>query len=206
MKKYDSRYFSAFWGLKPEQIKATIIVSPNIYPQRFAKIIDEKFSPKKSIWGNLVANFKNFTYVKTPMLQSAVADLIALLPKTKCRKLVFLGAIGALSKGIKIGDVIMTDKARQIFSVKSAHEETKEKMLALRKKGILGVDFESRAFFAAAKKIKLPARAYYVVTDLPLTKPFYQKRTKVEKERIQAAVDRAVRQIYSHTNQKSSRH
>ena len=183
--------------MNPARIRTSVIISPNIFPQRFAKIVNEKVIVKKAIWCNLVANFKRFTFIKTPMLQSAVADLMALLPATRCQQIVFLGAIGALSKGVKIGDIIITDKACQIFSVKSVHEETKEKMLALRKKGLLGVDFESRVFFAAAKKIKLPARAYYVVTDLPLTKPFYQKRTKVENERIQAAVDKAVRQIYA---------
>ena len=202
MQKFDSCYFFAFWGLKPEKIKATVIVSPNIYPQRFAKIVDEKVPIKKSIWGNLAGNFKKCTFIKTPMMQSAVSDAILLLAKTKCKRIILVGAIGALPEGIKIGDVIMTNKARQIFSVKSAHEETKEKMLALRKKGVLGVDFESRAFFAAANKIKLPALAYYIITDLPLTKPFYRKRTKAENDRIQAAVARVIKQIYSEIDAK----
>jgi len=200
MQKFDSRYFFAFWGLKPEKIKATVIVSPNIYPQRFAKIVDEKVPIKKSIWGNLAGNFKKCTFIKTPMMQSAVSDAILLLAKTKCKRIILVGAIGALPEGIKIGDVIMTNKARQIFSVKSVHEETKEKMLALRKKGVLGVDFESRAFFAAVKKIKLPALAYYIITDLPLTKPFYRKRTKIENNRIQDSLGTVVQLIYSKLN------
>lgn len=197
MKKLKSHYFSAFWGMRPERIKATVIISPIIFPQQFAKVINEKAPIQKALWGNLVTNLKKCTFIKTPMLQSAVADAMALLAKTKCIEIIFLGAIGALSDRIRIGDVVVTNKSKQIHSMNSVHEETQSKMQALEKKGVVGIDFESRAFFSAAKKNGISALAYYIVTDLPLTKPFYLKRTKVENNRIQDAVVKVIRQIYS---------
>lgn len=187
------KYFKAFFALKPNAVRETVVLSPVVYPKQFEKISGEKGKHCKSILGYLVANFKNITFVKTPMTQAAVSDAVLLLSRTGCKKTVFIGAIGGLARELKIGDVVATDKAKHVYSVKSIHEETRKKMLSLRKKGVIGIDFESRAFFSAAKKAKLPATAYYVVTDLPLTKPFYIKKTKREKHKIKSALEEIIK-------------
>jgi nucleoside phosphorylase len=185
-------YFKAFFGVKPSAIRETVIICPIIYPSQFEKICGKKGKHYKSILSYLVANYKNLTFIKTPMTQSAISDIVFLLKETKCRKVIFVGAIGGLKMELKIGDTFVSKKGTDIYSVKSFHEETMEKLLSLKKKGIAGIDFETRAFFRAARKIKLPAIAYYVVTDLPLKKPFYLKTSVREKEEIKRAVQRIV--------------
>ncbi|MEE8637777.1 MAG: hypothetical protein V3T21_01900 [Candidatus Margulisiibacteriota bacterium] len=189
----NQKFFKAFFALKPGAIQETVILSPVVYPKQFERVTGEKGKHYKSILGYLVANFKNTTFVKTPMTQAAVSDAVLLLSKTGCKKTVFIGAIGGLARGLKIGDVVATNKPRHVYSVRSIHEETRKKLLYLRKKGIVGIDFESRAFFAAARKAKLAARAFYVVTDLPLTKPFYIKKTKREKHKIKFALEESIK-------------
>ena len=183
----DLKYFKAFFALNPKQIRRSVVISPIIYPKRFGA---QKVN--KSILGYLVANFKRFTFVKTPMTQSAVCDLVFLLKKTPCQEIIFIGAIGGLQKGMKIGDVVCSQEAKDIYSVNSIHEETRKKLLALRKKWVMGIDFESRAFFAAAKRAKISAYACYVVTDLPLSKPFYLPKSEKERGRIQKAMERII--------------
>jgi purine-nucleoside phosphorylase len=185
-------FFKAFFNLKPNQIKETVIISPIVYPKQFERIIGEKGKHYKSILSYLVANFKHITFIKTPMTQAAVSDAVILLEKTPCKRVVFIGAIGALQKGYKIGDIVVSKKAKDIYSVNSIHEETREKLLSLRKKGVMGIDFESRAFFSSVKKAKLSAFGYYVVTDLPLTKPFYMKKTEKEKNKIKVTLEEII--------------
>jgi purine-nucleoside phosphorylase len=182
--------FKAFWGVNPPEVRKTVIISPVIYPKQFEKMFGEGGTHFKTILSYLVANYQHITYIKTPMTQSAVYDAMALLSKTSCERVVFIGAIGGLQKNMRIGDVVASRKSRDIYSVNSIHEETRDKLEKLRKTGVLGVDFESRSFFKAARKNKLSAQAYYVVTDLPLTKPFYIERTQKEAEMIQKAINK----------------
>ncbi len=196
------KLFKAFFGMDPSSIRKTVVISPIVYPNRLGKI---KYH--RSMLGYLVANLENMTFVKTPMLQSAVSDAVVLLGKTPCKEVIFIGIMGGLAKGLKIGDTFRIDKARDIHSVSSFHEETRKKMLALRKKGAVGVDFESKAFFAAAKKSNLSATAYYVITDLPLIKPFYSKITAEEKKQIKDAISSCLSAIHDikHKDTKAQR-
>jgi len=181
-------FFKAFFALRPREVRETVILSPIVYPSRLGKV---KYI--RTVLGYLVANLKELTFIKTPMTQAAVSDAVLLLSRTKCKQVVFVGAIGGLAKGLKIGDLFRTNKAKDIHSVNSIHEETRKKMLPLRKKGVVGIDLESRAFFSSARKAGLSARAVYVVTDLPLSAPFYVKRTKRQEQRIRSALDEIIR-------------
>ncbi len=181
-------FFRAFFGVNPNSIREIVVLSPVIYPGQFEKAIGEKGKRYKSILGYLVSNFKKVTFIKTPMTQSAVSDIVLMLEETRCKSAVFVGAMGGLRKNLRIGDVVVLRKARDVYSVKSIHEEIREKLISLQKKGVQGIDFESRAFFKAAKRLKLSAVAYYVVTDLPLTKPFYERRSRREETRVQKAI------------------
>lgn len=184
----NKKYFQAFFGMGPKSIRPKVVISPIIYPQQFERLIGKKGKHYKSLLSYLVVNFADMTFIKTPMTQAAVADLVALLPQTKCREIVFVGAVAGLQKGAGIGDVYISSRARDFYSVKSIHEETNKKLKELRKKGLMGLDFESRPFFRAAKKAKLSAAACFVVTDLPFKKPFYLKKTVREKLMIQSAI------------------
>jgi purine-nucleoside phosphorylase len=67
--------------------------------------------------------------------------------------------------------------------------------LALKHKGVVGVDFESRSFFREAKKAGYKVSALYIVTDLPLKKPFYRKRSKRETLKITHAIEQIKQQL-----------
>ena len=176
--------FKAILGLDPKEVRERAVISPVIYPKEFGK----KVKARRSLLGYFVANFKEFTFIKTPMTQGAVYDAVLCLRKTRCREVVFVGAAGGLARGLKIGDQIETGRAKDIYSVNCLHEETRAKLVFLKKKGVLGIDFESRVFFKAAKEAKLKARAYLVVTDLPLSRPFYNELTAEEKGRIRGSI------------------
>ncbi|MDD5382214.1 MAG: hypothetical protein PHH60_00970 [Candidatus Margulisbacteria bacterium] len=191
--KAKKAYIKAFFGMAAEKIKQTVVISPIIYPGQFAKGVKYQ----KSVLGYLAANVGQVTFIKTPMTEAAVADLITLLPQTKCQQVIFIGAIGGLAEGLRIGDVVLTDQPKHVYSVRSIHEETGQKMRALRKQGIIGVDFEGRGFFAAAKKANLTAKAYFIVTDLPLSKPFYMKITAKDKEKIKDSVGQVIHECRS---------
>lgn len=182
------KIFKAFFGMGPSLVKETVVLSPIIYPKQLERISGQKGKHYKTILSYQVANFGRLTFIKTPMTQAAVSDLVVLLPKTPCREVIFVGAMGGLAKGLKIGDVFKTSQAKDVHSVKSLYEETTKRLISLRKKGVAGVDFESRAFFAAAKKGGLSATAYFVVTDLPLTRPFYSGTLVKEKKKIQDSI------------------
>ena len=190
-----NKYFKAFFGVAPKSIKPAVVISPIIYPKQFEKISGKKGKHYKSILGYLLANFKGMTFIKTPMTQSAVFDLVVMLCQTGAKKIIFIGAIGGIEKGLRIGDVLLLNSAREIYSVKSMHEETDEKLKSLRKKGIFGVDFETKAFFSAARRARLSAMVALVVTDLPLKKPFYLKKTKKEETEIHAAIEYIIQSV-----------
>jgi len=185
--------FKAFFAINPKQVREVVIISPIIYPKQFEKLCGRQGKHYKSILSYLVANFKEITFVKTPMTQAAVYDLVLMLKQTKCKEIVFIGAIGALQKKAKIGDLVALQNGSRLYSFASIHDETQKKLKKLKNKGIIGIDFEAKSFFKAVKKIKRKAWAYFVVTDLPLAKPFYKKKSKKEKESIQLAVQRLIK-------------
>lgn len=170
----------AFIGVKPGRVKRLVIISPILYPNQ----LKTKEKPIKSILGYLVVNSDNFTFIKAPMLQSAVKDLVIILKRTKCREVLFIGAAGGLDENFAIGDVIEIKNGRKIYSFDSILEESPIKLRSLKKKGILAIDLEVKAFFLAAKKAGLKAMARLIITDLPLTKPYYLEKSQEEREAI----------------------
>ncbi|MBU1026185.1 MAG: hypothetical protein KKA31_00475, partial [Candidatus Margulisbacteria bacterium] len=87
-------FFKAFFAVDLSQIKKKVIISPIVYPNQFERVIGQKGKHYKSTLSYLVADFKDVTFIKTPMTQAAVYDLVVLLSKTRCKEIVFLGAIG----------------------------------------------------------------------------------------------------------------
>lgn len=184
-------FFKAFLALEPKAIQFKVVISPILYPKHFSL----KVAVKKSLLGYLVANYPGFTFIKTPLTQQAVGDVVASLGGTKCREIIFVGAAGGLEPSLRIGDIIFTNKPKLIHSVNSLHEETRRNLLAWRKKGLLAIDFEAGTFFEAAKKAGLAAAAYLVITDLPLKKPFYLEKTEKEKQLIYEALGQIIKLI-----------
>ena len=116
------QYYKAFLGFGKRNVRQRVVVSPIIYPSQVEKIIGRKEKTSRSILGYLSADFGALTYIKTPQTQGAVNDLVVLLKGTACREVVFLGAIGGLARGLKIGDLVVSSQAREVKSVSSLHE------------------------------------------------------------------------------------
>jgi len=195
MSKWGEGFFRAFFSIAPKTIRKTVVISPIVYPNLVEKALSQESKQFKSILGYLVAQFKSFTFIKTPMSQAAVADLMLLLGQTKCEQVIFIGAIGALAPNFEIGDTFLTDDQADIYSFASIHDETDMKLRELKKNGVVGIDFESKIFFKQAKKLRLSAKAFYVVTDLPLIKPFYKQKNKIDKERIKKSLSLGVFEV-----------
>ncbi|MFH1541738.1 MAG: hypothetical protein ABIE84_01445, partial [bacterium] len=138
----------AFFGLEPKSIRSLVVISPIIYPTQFEKVYGQAGKHEKSILSYLIANYRDLTFIKTPMTQAAVSDLVVLLKGTKCKRIVFLGAIGGLSEELEIGDVVTVENAGKIKSVSSIHEETTANLKKWKKAGYVGLDFETEAFFS----------------------------------------------------------
>lgn len=187
----QQQIFKTILGISPRRIKPTVILSPLLYPKHFGV----KGPVLKSVQGFLTVDLGKITLIKVPMSQGAIKDAVRLLKGTRCRQLIFVGAIGGLEKSLGIGDVLVTGNPKHIFSFACLTDETRESLLKAKKRGALGIDFESEALFAAAQEANLSLTAYYVVTDLPLKKPFYMKRTKREKELIAEALDQITKLI-----------
>jgi uridine phosphorylase len=183
--------FKAFLAVGPKKIRSRVVISPILYPKHFS----QKAAVKKSRLGYLVADYRKFILIKTPLTQQAVGDVVILLKETKCREIIFVGAAGGLEKRLRIGEIIYTKNPKLIHSVSSLHEETRRNLLAWRKKGLLAIDFEAGTFFKAAKKAGLAASAYFIITDRPLTKPFYLAKSQGERAAIQQALATIVRQL-----------
>jgi len=170
----------AFIGVEVKDIQRRVILSPILYPNQ----LQTKEKPIRSSLGFLVVNSDNFTFIKTPMLQSAIKDLVLMLKQTKCREILFIGAAGGLADHLAIGDIIEIKDQRKLYSFGSVLDEKTAKLNALKKKGIVAIDLEAKAFFLTAKNAGIKASARLIITDLPLTKPYYLEKTQEEQEAI----------------------
>lgn len=92
-------------GCDSTSIKETVIVAPWWEPDRLANIksiLIEDGSVK--VWDCTLLD-KKFTFIKTGMGASMCTDAILALGTTNCKKIIFLGSVGALGSNMNIGDI-----------------------------------------------------------------------------------------------------
>jgi purine-nucleoside phosphorylase len=96
---------------EPEMIQNNVIVAPLWRPELFSSSFSgmiQNLDGIFKIWTLSTADLK-ITYVVTGMGASNVNDIVLSLGCTPCKKIIFIGSVGALDKGIKIGDIIIPE-------------------------------------------------------------------------------------------------
>lgn len=107
----DKMFFSAF-GVRKEKICENVIISPGWNPERvFNMDKGEEVVKSSALFGFKVWNIPfgdlEITYVKTGYGAPMVLDAVLLLATTKCKNILFLSSVGALSEKFKIGDIVI---------------------------------------------------------------------------------------------------
>lgn len=90
-----------------EAIKENVIIAPWWEPTIFKDIESELIVDTSiKIW-NCKLFDKNITYIKTGIGASVCTDVILALGNSNCKKIIFIGSVGALDEKINIGDIII---------------------------------------------------------------------------------------------------
>ena len=146
-----------------------------------------------------------------------VFNAVESLIDTNCKNIVFIGSCGGIGRAA-IGDIIIADqkdatgihtfpdslasflknnnipfKTSRIYSVESVKDETEALIDNLKKGGFLGVDIETGVFNKTAASNAFNSCALLYVTDIPLKRPFTEKFTVQEREKIVTARDSVVK-------------
>jgi purine-nucleoside phosphorylase len=96
---------------EPEMIQNNVIVAPLWKPELFSDSIDsitKNWDGIYKIWTLSKADIK-ITYIVTGMGASNVNDIVLALGCTPCKKIIFIGSVGALNKNIRIGDIVIPE-------------------------------------------------------------------------------------------------
>ena len=101
-----------FLGVGGEKINEHVIIAPWWEPSAFARVAkDAEFliqSANVRVW-NLNSADQTITYIKTGIGAPVLADVILALGLSECKRLLFVGSVGALDVGITIGDIVIPE-------------------------------------------------------------------------------------------------
>ena len=99
-------------GLNRENINESVIVAPWWEPTVFAEISDNAVflgqSANVRAWTIQSAN-QAITYIKTGIGAPLMTDVVLALGLTQCKRLLFVGSVGALDVDISIGDIVIPE-------------------------------------------------------------------------------------------------
>lgn len=100
-------------GIGPEPVQENVILAPWWEPETLpglgdAELLSEsKHSPEK-VW-NVQNNGKSLTYIKTGIGAPVLMDALLALGVTRCKKVLFVGSVGALDEKMDIGDIVIPE-------------------------------------------------------------------------------------------------
>jgi purine-nucleoside phosphorylase len=96
---------------EPEAIQSNVIIAPLWRPELFSNHFDgiiQDLDGIFKIWTLSKADLK-ITYIVTGMGASNVIDIVLALGCTPCKKIIFIGSVGALNTNIGIGDIVIPE-------------------------------------------------------------------------------------------------
>jgi purine-nucleoside phosphorylase len=96
---------------EPETIQSDVIIAPLWEPELFSNYFDSIIQDLDGIfkiWTLSKADLK-ITYIVTGMGASNVIDIVLALGCTPCKKIIFVGSVGALDTHIGIGDIVIPE-------------------------------------------------------------------------------------------------
>lgn len=100
-------------GISPENVHENVIIAPWWEPPTLPSLGSTEFLSASEfsaikIW-NITINTIKMTYIKTGIGAPVLMDALLTLGVTKCKKIVFIGSVGALSNKISIGDIVIPE-------------------------------------------------------------------------------------------------
>lgn len=101
-------------GVSADNINENIIISPGWRPDRLfntnniTQIVQSSPLFGYKVW-NIEYNNINISYINTGFGSPVMLDSLLLLGLTKCRKILFVSSVGALSSEINIGDIVIPE-------------------------------------------------------------------------------------------------
>jgi len=101
-------------GILPEQVQKNVIVAPWWEPNHLpglgkAEYLSESYDVPTKVWEITTEENTKITYIKTGIGAPVLMDSLLSLGVTKCRKVIFIGSVGALDEKIGIGDIVIPD-------------------------------------------------------------------------------------------------
>lgn len=116
MDKYSgcTDFLHHMYGLHENEEYEAIILAPSWTPEKIFKNFDARIEVIKSrsyYHGYIIKiDGKKYGYIQTGGGASNIADCCLTLGNTKCKKIIFIGAVGALKEDIMLGDIITPSK------------------------------------------------------------------------------------------------
>ena len=112
MKNQDALKFKALFGVGQELVPESIIVSPFFSIKLFSALLKDKQSFKGMMFSGVRGLYKNkeIMFIKTGVGATLVHDCVLALSEAKVSKIIFLGAVGAVSE-LDVGDCVLIKKA-----------------------------------------------------------------------------------------------
>ena len=100
-------------GVPPEQVHENVILAPTWDPSVLpglgkAEYLSESGDSMVKVW-NLIADSAEITYIRTGIGAPMIMDALLSLGVTRCRRVMFIGAVGSLDEQIGIGDIVIPE-------------------------------------------------------------------------------------------------
>lgn len=117
MERYSgcTDFLNNIYGLDENEQYEAIILAPSWNPEKIFKNCNAKIELlKKGPYYNsyiMEINDKKYGYIQTGSGASNMVDCCLTLGNSKCKKIIFIGAVGALSEDMLLGDIITPSKS-----------------------------------------------------------------------------------------------
>lgn len=100
-------------GILPEQVQENVIIAPWWEPHTLpglgaAEYLSNSDFAATKVW-NIISESQKITYIKTGIGAPVLMDSLLSLGVTPCKKIIFIGSVGALDENISIGDIILPE-------------------------------------------------------------------------------------------------
>ena len=114
MKKYGSTDADICMhgiGVLPEKVNWHVIIAPWWEPDTFPELAGAEYLSASDYSATKVWNLDKLgiTYIKTGIGAPVLMDSVLSLGVTNCRKIIFIGSVGALDPQIGIGDIVIPE-------------------------------------------------------------------------------------------------
>lgn len=112
MNNEDKQKFRKLFGIEPELLGETVIISPFLSPKIFKTELKKPQYFKGLVYKGINGVYKNkkITFIHTGIGEVLVGDCVLAQDAERVSAIIFLGAVGAVN-GLKIGDNVIIEKA-----------------------------------------------------------------------------------------------